>query len=70
MYNGNYLNKLVKHSTDMLKLPIIVHAINIHLPNKVVYPYPLITPNNLSSQQEHQYPLIELRRVKQHSVKP
>jgi hypothetical protein len=41
----------------MQKLPIIDHAINIHLPNKVVYPHPLITPNNLSSQHEHQYSL-------------
>jgi hypothetical protein len=41
----------------MLELPIIDHAINIHLPNKVIYPHPLMTPNNLSSQHEHQYPV-------------
>ena len=41
----------------MLKLPIIDQASNIHQPNKVVYPYPLMILKNLSSQYELQYPL-------------
>jgi len=54
-----YQNKFVKmlNQYAMLKLPIIDHAIKIHLPNKVVYPYPLMILNNLSSQHELQYPL-------------
>ena len=52
-----YQSKLVKMLNRSAKLAIIDHAINIHLPNKVVYPYALLTLNILSSQYEHQYPL-------------
>ena len=48
------INQL-KCSTDLLKLPIIDQASNIHQPNKVVYPYPLMILKNLSSQYELQY---------------
>jgi len=57
----------------VLKLPIIDHAISIVLPNKDVYSYPLMTPNNLSSDHNNMNTnihLIGLRYVKQHYVNP
>ena len=49
----------------------MIHAINIHLPNKVVYSYPLITPNNLSLQHYNtNIHLIELGRAKATLCKP
>ena len=58
MYNEKNakINEL-KCSIDLLKLSIIDHAIYIHLPNKIIYPYPLLTLSILSSQYKHQYPL-------------
>ena len=55
MYNKKCQNQLVKMLNQSAK--VTYYAINIHLPNKVVYPYALLTLNILSSQYEHQYPL-------------
>ena len=41
MYNEKCQNQLVKMLNQSAK--VTYHAINIHLPNKVVYPYPLLT---------------------------